>query len=111
MLRRSFLAMLGFAPVAAVVKAKTVDTPPVPALSPEDYISVPSYKVSIPVKVPLTKEQVELCEIFGISPSEYAKNLLDLIEDGEIKSDLDKVVMREAIDNHDQILKKIKEAR
>ena len=108
--RRSFLAMLGFAPVAATLKSEPAAAAPEPLVEtlPYQEVALPAYKVSIPLKIPLTKEQVELCEMMNMNPVDYAKNLLELVEMGQIESDLDKIVVENAIKQHELMAENMK---
>ena len=90
MKRRSFLALLGFgAGAAATATTETVaavaDAPLVVEV-PKIPITVPDYPVRMPVTISLTKEQVELCEIIGMNPMQYARNLIALDKEGKLEA-------------------------
>lgn len=83
--RRSFLAMLGLSPAMPALAA----TAPVEAAMPVVEAAaegVVMANVSMPVKVSLTKEQVEMAESMGMPVWEYAKNLMALKREGKIEA-------------------------
>lgn len=84
--RRSFLAMLGLAPMAAVTKAvpEPLAAPVAPAIETAAE-SVVMANVRMPIKIGLTQEQVSFCEAAGIDINDYAKNLLELKKHGRIE--------------------------
>lgn len=86
--RRSFLAMIGLAPVApALAKLPTepVAAPVVEAAIPATTEAVVMANVRMPVKIGLTQEQVDFCEAAGLDIAEYARNLLELKKHGRIE--------------------------
>jgi len=86
--RRSFLAMLGLAPVApalAKLPAKPLAAPIVKTAAPTAIEGVVMANVRMPIKIGLTQEQVDFCEIAGLDINEYAKNLLELKKHGRIE--------------------------
>lgn len=88
--RRSFLALLGFGAGAAATGVKEIapavaDAPlvvEVPTIS----VTVPDFPVRMPVTVSLTREQVEFCEIIGMDPIKYARNLIELDKAGKLET-------------------------
>jgi len=94
--RRSFLAMLGLAPVAPALSKLSAE--PVAAeavaetggyvLSKELAEGMVMANVRMPVKIGLTQEQVDLCAELGMDINEYAKNLLALKKEGKIEGDV-----------------------
>ena len=97
MKRRSFLAMLGIGAGAATAGAKAaipaVEAVEAAPLAVADTVAttavtVPTYMVRMPVSVSLTQEQVDLCSAWNMSPVEYAKNLLDLKQEGKIEAEV-----------------------
>jgi len=96
MKRRSFLAMLGLGAGAATAGAKAaipaaVEAAPLAVAETvaTTAVTVPTYMVRMPVTVALTSEQIELCELWGMSAEKYAKNLLDLKNEGKITGNVD----------------------
>ena len=85
--RRSFLAMLGFTPVALATKSKPepLAAPIIETASPAAVEGMVMANVRMPIKIGLTQEQVDFCEIAGLDINEYAKNLLELKKNGEIE--------------------------
>ena len=85
--RRSFLAMLGLAPVALTTKAapEPLAAPIVETATPTAIEGVVMANVRMPVKIGLTQEQVDFCEIAGLDINEYAQNLLELKKYGRIE--------------------------
>jgi hypothetical protein len=95
MKRRSFLAMLGLGASAATTVAKAaipaaVEAAPLAVAETvaTTAVTVPTYMVRMPVSVSLTQEQVDLCSAWNMSPVEYAKNLLDLKQEGKIEAEV-----------------------
>ena len=89
--RRSFLALLGIAPaMPALAATKAVEAAPI---ATETAIATTEAtvmaKVAMPVKIKLSKQQVEFCEIIGMDIREYAKNLLELKRAGQIQGNFD----------------------
>lgn len=92
--RRSFLAMLGIVPaVPALAAAKAVETAPIAtqAVTQTAIETTVMAKIAMPVKIGLTQEQVDLCEIMKMDIREYAKHLLELKQEGLIQSDFEMV--------------------
>lgn len=93
MLRRSFLALLGLGAGAATKSVAAVEpiapampiVPPV-AEVPSVPVTVPDFPVRMPVRVSLTKEQIEFCEAIGMNPVQYAKNLIELDKAGKLET-------------------------
>ena len=92
MLRRSFLALLGLGAGAATKPAQAMAAPvaapvvpPIPEV-PTIPVTVPDYPVRMPVKISLTKEQVEFCEAIGMHPVQYARNLIELDKEGKLET-------------------------
>jgi len=93
MLRRSFLAMLGIGAGAATSAAKSVapviaDAPVVAPVvgNVTTAVTVPDYTVRMPVRISLTREQVEFCEAIGMHPVDYARNLIELSKEGKLET-------------------------
>ena len=85
--RRSFLAMLGLAPMAAVTKAvpEPLAAPVAPAIETAAE-GVVMANVRMPVRVSLTAEQVQIAESWGMPVWEYAKHLMALKREGKIEA-------------------------
>jgi hypothetical protein len=99
--RRSFLAMLGFAPVAIATKAEPI-TPANPEIVEAAAEGVVMASVRVPVKIGLTQEQADFCSEIGMDVHEYAKNLHELKKLGFIEGEVNTTVLYEE-NKHDHI--------
>ena len=99
--RRSFLAMLGLAPVAIATKAELI-TPANPEIVEAAAEGVVMANVRVPVKIGLTQEQADFCSEIGMDVHEYAKNLHELKQLNLIEGEVNTTVLYEE-NKHDHI--------